>query len=196
MKSSTFSSLRRPPSPAMMMSRMYLTRVRQPSSSKRGGRHAGLERVAGLEAGREERILMAEVVVLGLGQELPALIGVQIAPAHHRLLQRKVERRLLIGGQLHAGAGIALVADGGDLHRVGGGRQVADVIAALLVRQNVHGHLVLHVLGHHERAHEGLAVGSRHVAGDRRPEGARRQASRQRQGNQNPLCKKLIRPKT
>ena len=149
------------------------------------GRHALLERVAGLETGREKIVLVTEVVVLGLGQELAALIGAQIAPAHLRFLQRKVERSLLVAGQLHVGAGIAGIADGRDFHRVGRGRQVADVIAALRVRQNVHRHLVLRILGDHERAHEGLAVGSLHVARDRRSECRRGQGQCQRERNQN-----------
>ena len=150
------------------------------------GRHALLKRVAGLKAGREERVLIGEVVLLGLGQQLSALVGVQVAPAHHRLLKRKIERNLLVVAEPDIGAGIGLMADSTDLHRVGRGRQVADVIAALRVRQDAHGHLVLRVLGDDERTHEGRAVRSLHVARDRRRQCRRRQENRRRERNQNP----------
>ena len=74
-------------------------------------RHPFLERMAGLEAGGEERVLVAQVVVRRLGQELAALIGRQIAPAHGRLLQRKVERSRRVGGERDASARLALVPD-------------------------------------------------------------------------------------
>ena len=48
--------------------------------------HAVLKGVAGLETGAEERILMAEIMLCGLGQEFAALIGRKFPPFHRALL--------------------------------------------------------------------------------------------------------------
>ena len=112
--------------------------------------------MAGDQATRKEGVLIPfrKVVLLGLGQEHPSLIGVQVAPAHRPVLQGEIKRSVLVAGQLHARARIALVANGPDAQSIGGRRQVGNVVVALLVGQDAHRHLVLRILGNHERSHE------------------------------------------
>ena len=74
--------------PPMITSRII--RPAAPSHRHPGfRRHLCLKRMAGLQARRKERILWLRVVILGLGEELPALIGGEVAPRTGRFCSAK-----------------------------------------------------------------------------------------------------------
>ena len=109
----------------------------------------------------EQQILAALI-----RQQLGALVEGEVAPAHQARLQAEIVGRVLVGGELDPGLGIALVAGRPDRQPVVAGGQVRHLVVPLRVGEHAHGDLGRGVAGLHEGAAERRTVRPRDRAGD------------------------------
>src|ERR1700730_2663481 len=78
--------------------------------------------------------------------ELFRLVKCNLVPVHGTLLQRKIERGILVRRETHARHGLSSVTDGPDLHSVLSGLQFFYLVSALAVGQSHARHLGLRIL--------------------------------------------------
>ena len=87
-------------------------------------------------------------------------------PAHHALLQGKVDGGVLIRRERHARMGISLVAYCSNAQVIITRGQVLDPVAAIFCREDVHGNSRFRVLRQYKRTFEGRAVRALHNTGN------------------------------
>ena len=127
------------------------------------GSHAALKSMA------NRTIPEDQVFPFGRRPELLCLRQGDVTPVNHALLQRKIVRCLLVGGQIHSSPRIGLETYGPNLQAVLTSRQLFDLVATMSVGEHDHRDARLGVLGLDEGARKRRPVRALHRSSNRRP---------------------------